>query len=153
MIDNNPTSASVRAMIKKFQKVLPMTRKENASLDMNNPWVNSRIETHDYECGTTHCHGGWYAIASCDLSKRIDFRTGGDQMAMDLGFSDINALQRWAMNNRDVWGNDYGHNIFSHKRAFTNPTCRPDGAENVDEILAHWGEVADRLEKLEKGKK
>jgi len=150
----HPTSTAVRKMIDKFKSVLPLAQREN-HLSMS----CTSVKSINHPCGSIHCHGGWYAIASnLHLSDAlyIPYTKGVEQMDRDLGFkatdvvfsSDSGTVQ-WARNNPSIWGNYNGIYMFSRKDAFVSPT-RPEGANTLADIIHHWEEVAERLESLER---
>ncbi len=83
---NNPTREQVQVVIDNPMSVLPMAQYEK-NLDM----LEGDI------CGTTLCHGGWYAISIWrDNIKGRHFADGARRMAWDLGFDDRESLETWA---------------------------------------------------------
>lgn len=139
-------SKQVLTVIKNLQRVIPAGK----GLDMN------KCDVH--LCGTTHCHGGWYAVATMPFFrllfpfgiwllniKEIDFLDGAERMSKDLGFEEERELSNWAKENPLIWGNEDGDRMFGHKKAFYHPTKRPDGAESIADIVDHWYDVYDRL--------
>jgi len=140
----HPSSANVYKVIKTLESVLPLIKREN-HLNMFCGSVNG-----DYSCGTIHCHGGWYAIASkLHENKIVDYENGADQMAKDLGFVGYVDLLCWARENKKIWGNKFPQLMFSDEMAFYHKTKRPLGAENLQHIIDHWREVAEKLKRLE----
>lgn len=85
-----PTKKQVQKVIDNFKKVLPMAIKDNHLMMMEGD-VNMQ-----HKCGTVHCHGGWYAIAVCNLKEPLDFTAGANRMAQDLGFENMGVLENWA---------------------------------------------------------
>jgi len=148
----NPTSENVSKVIANFEKVLPKATRQD-HLKMLTPHVNCM----GHECGTIHCHGGWYAVATCDSSKPLDFRSGIIKMSEDLGF-DIDGdfftrtefIEDWAKYNPEIWGNNNGTYMFSNRLAFESED-RPGGAYSLNDIISHWKEVRDRLITIERG--
>jgi hypothetical protein len=133
------TKSQVQLVIDNFNKVLPMATLKN-HLHMGEDAVND----DDHKCGTIHCHGGWYAVATLDNTKFLTFIDGYDKLARDLGMNVDGELEHWARLNPEIWGNDQGISMFMHELAFKSPT-RPNGAENLQDIINHWIEVRDRL--------
>jgi len=130
----------VQIVIDNFKKVLPMAIEEN-HLDMQNPFVNSGNHT----CGTTHCHGGWYAIAVFNTKlKKVNYHDGAAMIAEHLGFANEGFLEEWAYNHPVTWGNLNGNEMFTDAIAFESRT-RPKGAQNLQDIIDHWEEVKNRL--------
>lgn len=132
-------SKDLLQVILKFIKIMPLTTHEN-HLSMIAGNVN-----RNYECGSVHCHAGWYAIAACDLSQPLTFYNGANQMAKDLGFEDYTELLSWANKHKKVWGNDNGTDMFGKRHAFYEPEKRPNGANTLQDIVDHWTEVYYRL--------
>lgn len=156
----NPTSKSVRKIVALLTSILPMAISEE-HLDMNQGFI---CTTEDHICGTTNCHGGWYAISKGLHYRRerrflrkdriiptgADFSDGIRQMTKDLGFSTVgDPLLRWVTTHPDIWGNCYGGRMFLHPSAFYHPVSRPLGAQCLQHIIDHWSEVATRLERME----
>jgi len=139
----NPKSSDVLKVIENFRKVLPRATLL-FNLDMRNPKVNN-----DYQCGTVHCHAGWYAVAVCDLSRPISFSAGVVQLVEDLGFSSVTELVSWAMVNVEIWGNTKGGLMFEYESAFYHEEKRPRGALTLQDIIDHWTEVYERLKAQE----
>jgi hypothetical protein len=132
------TKEKVQLVIDNFKKVLPMATLAN-HLNMNQALVNCF-----YECGTVHCHAGWYAVAACNLEMDLDYGDGAYKLATDLGFFSSMDLKLWVSNNPELWGNDEGLLMFTDKIAFKSKG-RPNGAETLQDIISHWEEVRDRL--------
>lgn len=140
-------SKNILRVINNFKKVLPAA--SLGSLNMNEVRVSGN------DCGTTHCHGGWYAVAVCDLTKSVTFSDGACMMAHTLGlgvggkYESVVNLSRWAAINSDIWGNISGCYMFSSRTAFYHPTKRPYGAMNLQDIVDHWTEVYERVKAQE----
>lgn len=132
------TKERVQVVIDNFKSVLHLAKGEG-HLDMYESKVNI-----NHPCGTVHCHGGWYAVATCNLRQSLDYESGIRIMKFDLGFDSECLLNKWADDNPDLWGNIYGACMFSARKAFISPT-RPYGAKNLQDIIDHWTEVRDRL--------
>ena len=103
-----------------------------------------------HPCGTVHCFGGWYAIALFDgIREFYYYDDGADEMAKHLGLKEQDrdgefSIEEWASNNPDIWGNEYGGNVFVHARAFLTDEKRPLGAQSLKHIIDHLEEVRDR---------
>jgi len=143
----HPKSEDVFKLVETFKSVLPLATRED-HLNMMQGSVNNR-----YECGTVHCHGGWYAIAkNLHKNQTIDFVSGMIQMRIDLGFENddyYRELIRWASGNPEIWGNNHGDDMFGNRMAFYHEQKRPKGAQNLQHIIDHWTEVGERLKALE----
>jgi hypothetical protein len=131
---HTPTKAHWQVVIDNFKKVLPIATKRN-NLDMLEPAVNA----DQHKCGTVHCIGGWYAIATCDINKPLNYKDGALKMAEDLGFRDLPILQleEWAINHPSIWGNRYGAGMFCNPSAYGNAT-------NLAEAIQFLEKVRDR---------
>lgn len=154
---SNPTSTQVQKVIDTFKLVLPMIKKD-AQLHMQ----ESHVNTAGHTCGTTHCHGGWYAIGYLGLKKQgflqgilfpqqqVNFQDGTRFMCEDLGIGTdyYHNVSIWANANPIIWGNSTGAQMFSSPYAFYSKD-RPYGAKSVQHIIDHWTEVRDRLITLE----
>jgi hypothetical protein len=130
-----PTKQQWQIVIDNFEKVLPYANKRKDHLDMMECNVNIFNAIH--ECGSVHCVGGWYAIATLDLTTPRDFIDGARRMAKDLGFHDELDMGDFAAANKDIWGNDYGGCMFSTAKAY-------GGASNLNEVIEHFKGVRDR---------
>lgn len=139
---HTPTKAQWQTVIDNFYKILPLALDSGeCHLDMSEPGVNIY-----HECGTVHCVGGWYAIATMDTGKdRVDFLDGVEQITTDLGFTKYDsrlfnkkALESWAMNNTEIWGNPYGQKMFYDSCAYG------EGARSIIDIINHLEGVRDR---------
>ena len=144
---HTPTSKQILTVINNFKKVLPLATRE-WHLNMS----ETRVNNCGHKCGTIHCHAGWYAIAKNLHEKReVSFTHGAIQMSIDLGHKgDMDSsLINWADKNPEIWGNNDGDGMFSTRRAFSHPTKRPEGAENLQHIIDHWTEVYERVLAIE----
>ena len=172
-----PSPEQVQKVIDTFEKALPLANKTDNHLNMGctGADVNSA-----HSCGTSCCHGGWYAIITGKNSlfelipRTLSFYDGALNMAQDLGFNintsiyhnsdhiTANELLTWAASNPDIWGNENGLHMFSSnngnpiarrgKMAFFHPVKRPCGAENLQDIVDHWKEVKERIVEFNKPK-
>lgn len=127
-----------------------MAKRED-HLNIREPNVNRS----GYKCGTVHCVAGWYAVGAINLRKKgLTYQDGVYKINRDLGFTNIyfisaSELEIWASLNRNVWGNDNGHFMFSNAIAYYHPTKRPNGALNLQHIIDHITEVYERTLILE----
>lgn len=147
------TSDKIFKLVETFERVLPCAKHEGA-LNMSKCDVSDRSDNR--QCGTTHCHAGWYALAkewdlkSPYLSEEItlNYWKGKSIMEKDLGFFKgvIPGFdcQRWAKNNPKIWGNGYGEKMFSESKAFNY-----EGELTLQKIVDHWREVGIRLKAQE----
>ena len=142
------TSEKIFRLVEAFERMLPHA-KGRRSLDMFQGWVSHDSGEYEgkHKCGTVHCHAGWYLLAkewdgeSATLARGYgDYDDGRELMKADLGASP----GRWASLRPEIWGNDFGGRMFFCERAFISPD-RPDGAETLQDIVDHWGEVGMRL--------
>lgn len=130
-----PTKKQWQTVIDNFYKILPLTLEQgNGHLDMSEPDVNYIKE----QCGTIHCVGGWYAIATLDFENDfLDFTNGARSMAIDLGFGNKNYLEIWSNDNPKIWGNCFGGSMFYDKAAY-------DNAQSIEDVIHHLEGVRDR---------
>lgn len=149
----HPKSSDVKKVIDLFKSVLPKASREG-HLNMMEGGVNLY-----HECGTVHCHGGWYAIAAnlhfrrilgMQFKRTVSYFDGANAMAKALGFKHYEELRMWANLNPNIWGNYFGTTMFTMSLAFEHPHKRPYGAKNLQHIIDHWQEVHDRLVILER---
>ena len=157
----NPTSEQVR----KVAKVLRDAHaRGNRVVDMNESGFRNdeglllRDANEALACGTIACHAGHYAIEKFLIGeaevdwKFADYIDGAWMMASDLGFGDSRyELIEWARENPEIWGNEYGYEVFSELDAFVVDDY--EGDFTLLHIAKHWDGVADRLEQLEYDKR
>src|SRR6478736_8535916 len=117
---NNPKSEDVKKVIDSFKSVLHMATRPN-HLHMS----ETTVVGHSHECGTVHCHAGWYGVAMIekgeylkDVYGRVGFSVAGNKLAEDLGFNDRDELAIWARHNPKIWGNVHGGAMFVLECAF-----------------------------------
>lgn len=142
-----PKSEDIRKVIDLFKSVLPMAT-DPCHLDM----MEGSVKSDHHKCGTVHCVAGWFAIA-IGLHKRkriVNYEHGAQKMAIMLGFTCTWDLKKWAALNKILWGNDDGINMFVQKDAYQNRITRPNGANNLQEVINHWEEVYERALNREK---
>ena len=132
---HTPTKSQWQTVIDNFVRVLPLAKKEH-HLDMDEITI---CDNEGHKCGTVHCVGGWYGVSVLTEFDEAytSYTEGADAMAKHLGFKEDTALQHWARENPQIWGNQYGQRMFSHETAY-------DGAENLHEIIAFLEKVRDR---------
>ena len=141
------TSKKIFKLVETFESILPYAQ-HRSSLNMGEEMISSRT----YECGTIHCHAGWYYLAKKWDRKASNFGeedilyTRGERLlSKDLGVEDSDILgDLLGEDISEIWGNDFGLRVFYDKIAFVSPD-RPKGAETLQDIVDHWGEVGMRL--------
>ena len=140
------TSNTIFKLVETFERVLPHAQHEGA-VSMHQCVVSDHTDGH--QCGTIHCHAGWYALAhSWDLkshylddgSETVTYSKGMGNMRRDLGLGSRGSLEEWAQSNPEIWGNEYGDYMFASRRAFNY-----EGKLTLQKIVDHWGEVGMRL--------
>jgi hypothetical protein len=144
----NPTVKQVNYVINKLESVREQANEEDA-FNMDEARVYDKEEEDKYECGTVHCVGGWYAVASLrrkmikDKIKNgyVSFKDGVELMAKDLGFNYPCDFAVWLEDNPEIWGNKNGYEAFDNKRAYDNP--------GYDGVIAQWELVKQNLIELE----
>ena len=106
----------------------------------------SQMEVNAYEhvCGTVHCVGGWFAVANCDTTKKLDYLNGANEMAKMLGFSHSTQLCEWFEFYDGIWGNGSADFMFSDVRAYANELS--DKATSMRDVYNHWEKVMKRWE-------
>ena len=107
-------------------------------------------------CGTIACHGGAYLCGQrgyvpADDSPLIEdgiwgWESGALAIARALGFDCQYALEAWAEDHPEIWGNKWGGYMFLRRRAFERQGRRL----TLDDIVTHWERVADRIAAMEK---
>lgn len=141
-MNHTPTKAQWQVVIDNLKKVLPLATRED-HLNMGYGGVN----TWGHVCGTMHCVGGWYAVATLDKRQELTYEDGVLQMSKDLGFTmrgSFYVIRRWASNNPTMWGNDDGAKMFLFPSAYYHKDKRPNGALNLQHVIDHFEEVRDR---------
>jgi hypothetical protein len=144
----NPTRKQVNYVINKLESVREQANEEGA-FHMDEARVYDK-EEDKYECGTVHCVGGWYAVASLrrkmikDKIKNgyVSFEDGAELLANDLGFADQYLLEDWAHDNPKIWGNVDGYYMFTDESAYDNP--------GYNGAISQWELVKQNLIELEK---
>ena len=150
------TSEKIKNVVKKFERILPLIDDQDA-VDMTETKVSVPMSKRrrGHYCGTVHCHAGWYALAcewdggsphlGDDPDHVVDYRHGVRLLKRDLGA----APDVWAEENPDIWGNDWGGEMFGSAVAFGGPDGDP--TLTVRKIVDHWKGVAGRMEAVERG--
>lgn len=137
---HTPTKAHWQVVIDKLKLILPMAKHE-CSLDMAQGRVNQF-----HKCGTVHCVGGWYAIASgLHNMGLVDYDDGANYMAADLGFKSewpnddeiYELLKCWAADNSHIWGNYAGYMMFCDEVAYGY-------AKDMQGVITYLEGVKDR---------
>ncbi len=136
-----PTQENLQTVIDNLIKANEVAEKSFAHLanvDMSHGYI-------DTVCGTPMCHGGWYAFIASGVSaeklEELDYMDGANLMAKHLGFDfDQGALEEWAENNPDIWGNLNGGDMFGSSKAFEiEGDCL-----YLETIINHWKGVKER---------
>ena len=142
------TSDKIFKMVENFRKYTGKVK-----IDM------AETSTKDHPCGTVCCHAGAYHVIKrfigdfipkvrdeeLDMEEITPYGIGRQLMALDLGFSNFREMLRWARDNKDIWGNEYGEHMFSSNDAFIR-----FGAEvTLKRIINHWEGVGRRLREKE----
>ena len=123
---------NIEKLINNFERVLPFAQHETA-LDMDVGSVSNRRRRH--QCGTIHCHAGWYLLAkewdlkSKYLKRGKSFAFGVLQMENDLECEDISTFMS---ENPSIWGNKRGSMMFLFNVAFGTDCL------TLDDIVVHW---------------
>ena len=152
----HPRSEDVQKVIDNFKSIRHLVTK-NSQIDMGEVWVQKEFI---HECGTVHCHAGWYAVAHAikdpsiiENGKYVGYETGAKLMAEDLRIISCKHLLTWADVYPEIWGNKYGEDMFSDNWAFVCNTVDENGGgkeiEGMESIIQHWEGVRDRLKELE----
>lgn len=130
-----PTKAQFKTVIDNLTRVmLEFNATSDDNLNMMESHVNGR-----HVCGTVHCIGGWYALATLrPFVSHIAYTDGAHKMAEDLGFKDALDLKQWARHNPAIWGNRDGDGMFCVTAAY-------NGATNLPEAIQHLESVMNRL--------
>jgi hypothetical protein len=100
------------------------------------------VKSTDEElCRTPACHAGWFGVA-LDGGKRVNYNEYAYEMAKFLGFKHRGALEDWADNFPEIWGNDFGSDMFSDNIAFGKYR---DEKLTLKDVSNHWFGVAKRM--------
>ena len=133
----------LKQVIKNLKSVEHLASKEGM-LDMQQVRVNYNFKKDT--CGVPHCLAGWFTIAiknrravkSALLTARYcSYSYGAEIMANRLGFKNHDDLRHWCYNNPEIWGNDYGNELFSATYAYNH--------KGFSGIIKHFEEVYNRL--------
>jgi len=110
----------------------------------------------EHLCGTVACHAGWFGIANNKSATESDsFEDEANEMAKFLGFKDsgtftrrapFKQLEQWAAYNAELWGNDYGEDMFTIYAAFSPPTNYLLTRATIKDVGLYWIAVGDRIE-------
>lgn len=132
MTYNTPTQEQFDIVINKFKKIIEAY--PQGQVKMTNVGI--------HKCGTPMCHAGWYALAS-DIKGH--YQNGTSQMTQDLGFDFTYQLKAWAHENRRIWGNKEGFNMFNEPQAFNGlENLKRDDKFGLQIIVDHWEGVKQR---------
>lgn len=146
----NPTVKQVNRVIKNLKRIEVDANKEGA-FDIS----EFRVSENLWKCKTVFCVGGWYAISQRNAEKLkplfesgvCDYDDGADLMSYHLGFQDGYGLQVWAKENREIWDNSEGYEMFAAIEAYNDLKCNSKNPMTI--IIAHWEAVRDRLKLIE----
>ena len=147
------TSKKVFEFVEILETILPYAQHDGA-LDMREICVseNPEFTGRPHQCGTIHCHAGWFCLAKLWDGESeylpgecVYHRRGIDLIWLHFRPYRISSLMD---KNPHIWGNRYGGDMYRDKQAFVSKE-RPDGAETLQDIVDHWGEVGMRLLILE----
>ena len=86
----------------------------------------------------------WYGEGAAMFARYVspDLDKVVDAIATD---DSRDALEEWAMNYPELWGNKWGAVMFGGTDAYGLPLR---GSHDVEPVLEHWLAVADRIEAL-----
>ena len=151
----HPESKDVFKLVEIFKSLGPRFLKKEGAVDMDCPEVQigDSEEGHKHECGTIHCHAGWYQVAMMERDGRVgngcvyNYEDGAHAIAKQLDFCGKFHLERWAKRFPEIWGNFYGKHMFSSKEAFG---LMVDEQITGQRIVDHWKKIAEKLEEKEK---
>ena len=126
-------------------------------------------------CGTFACHAGWFAFAQIEGSapgtwdprspyfpgmeryvdrdgNTVGFAQGALWMAITAGFTrdgpmtPAEALEQWANDHPDLWGNEHGRSMFNSPSAFLSYEEQEQNAfMSLRTVAIHWEGVYERL--------
>lgn len=113
------------------------------------------------------CFSAWWAQAYYELGEGerpddsipsvTELENGQESFARYLGADSAQELVHWAAANPDLWGNDFGAEMFTHDAAYLprgSAITMPTGqvfvdrslSVNIEDATAHWVRVADRID-------
>ena len=157
------TSENIFKLVKTFER-LYLLKNNPLLLDMAEFWVhgcNFATKEAYHECGTIHCHAGWYYIAKrvsddgeivhddfvAKYGCSVEYQEGVSEMAEDLGYeyrpghiyTRGGPITTYFKERPDLWGNEFGIDMFCHDKAFG------EGQISMKKIIEHWGNVGLRV--------
>ena len=154
----------------KVAKILKRAAKGEVVLDM------SMIRIEIDKCGTIACVGGHFAhqtlldensdevkFKSNVLHHKndcVDFFSGTKKIANECGFQKASDMAMWAENNPEIWGNEFGCNMFIKKNAYAKNSVPLEVAKvsryfnarysiGLKNVAEHFKQVGERLKKQE----
>ena len=145
----HPKSEDIYKVAERFRSVEHMP----GTVDMK------KTTAFEEPCGTVACMAGWYylTLKEEDLKEMPSiiveagahdaYSIGAKSLAYSLGFSNKNLLRDWAIENPDLWGNEFGASMFSHELAYGKESSYE--ILTVKEIADHFFGVANRLKTME----
>jgi hypothetical protein len=133
---HTPTQKQWQTVLDKLYSILPFTFENNDHLTM----MESRVNGCGHVCGSTHCVGGWYAIAhnedmAFEGNEYLGYRHGANQMAVDLGFHDQYDIGFWASKNSRLWGNMRGLDLFADSKSYDHGN---GPAKSITDVIHHF---------------
>lgn len=158
------SSKHIAHVVANFEAILPTVERHLGSYNLS-----MTTTVVDHLCRTPACHAGWYSVAT-PIAKvhpvdalsfpceRDTFMRGVYLLNYDLGFPQIligtawnNGLLMWAAKHQGLWGNEYGHLMFSASgaRAFMDEE-HPYPAHTLRDIIDHWKRVLVRVQARER---
>ena len=163
----HPMPSAIRLVANRLESMIPQAL--NGNVKMYEPTICKTTN----ECETQACHAGFYELENAlrntdkyffdpvqsgnndqnflhkkwneDTTALVTWKDGANRMAHDLGFDSKEDLEEWAMSNPVLWGNEKGYDMFESVDAI-NSEC---GIIKLSEIVSHWRDVAERIEKLD----
>ena len=73
----------------------------------------------------------------------IEYIDGAQWMSSDLGLGGVTDLEEWARENKEVWGNCRGYQMFDKAQAYGDG--EGTRAESLRDVYEHWVRVRGRL--------
>lgn len=146
----HPTKNQMQRVIDSFKTIEDAANKKGAfDIEEDRVYTTQYDET-TYECGTVHCVAGWFAVANIKnkyIKEEIkegycNYEDGANLIAKRLGFKSPYELAKWAKENPEIWGNEYGTCMFSRESAYKDL----EGSNTpMTAIIQHLEGVRDRL--------
>ena len=147
---------------KKFSMDIPQIYQEGVGASTKEKYD---VPIPQHNCGTVHCFAGWFLVAKHFAEIRGGKFVSGifkdnecvryingvfaiyNHFFPDIDNRGLSALDYehgiFSKFDDDIWGNSYQIGMFRNEGAFT-PRDN-DWANNLQDVLDHWGEVGLRL--------